>query len=284
MANDEPDTGPLPAQQPPNPPVPGGEIVPPMNVPPTAPPGPPPAVPDPEQLRQFEEFRKFQQFQEFQRYAQTEEGQRALGAGSAVGFPYPQPPKRPAWQRFLRGKLFRKLVSALVVVLVLVWAYNHYFGASEDNDPQGAAGPGSVQEPGRLSPSPQQAVIALYKMVAQGGAEEACTLVFDQQGGLAFAQDFGATTCQAAITTLAAQVSKDSVDRNAYAAPKVTEQAMTLNGTSAIVSSCELNVVGGPPLGKLLLTENGGGWVITDHENETCPPKTSGAPTTTPTG
>jgi hypothetical protein len=281
VANDEPDTGPLPAQQPPNPPVPGGEVVPPINMPPVTPPGPPPAVPDPEQLRQFEQFRQFQQFQDFQRYAQTEEGQRAIGGGGAVGFPYPQPPQRPAWQRFLRSKVFRKLIYALVIVLVLVWGYNHYFGVTDDNDPQGAAGPGSVQEPGRLSPSPQQAVIALYKLLAQGGAEEACTLVFDQQGGLAFAQDFGQPTCQAAITALAAQVTDDAMGRNAYAAPKVTDDAMTLSGTSAIVSSCKLNVKGGPALGKLLLTENGGGWVISGHESETCPSPT---PTTTPTG
>ena len=281
MANDEPDTGPLPAQQPPNPPVQRGEVVPPTNVPPAGPPGPPPSVPDPAQLQQFEQFRQFQQFQEYQRYAQTEEGQRALGSGNAVGFPFQPPPKMPPWQRFLRSRMFRRMVFFLIVALVLVWGYNHYFGVSDDNNVQGGAGPGAVQEPGRLSPSPQQAVIALYKMVAQGGANEACTLVFDQQGGLQFAQDFGASTCQAAVTSLYAQVSKDAMDRNAYAAPKVTDDAITMNGTSATVSSCKLNLIGGPPLGKLLLTENGGGWVISGHDTETCPPKASTS--TTPT-
>lgn len=250
--------------------------------------GPPPAVvppasvpanaPDPEQLRQFEQFRQFQQFQEMQRYAQTEEGQRALAAGGGpTGFPFAPPPKRPAWQRFLRSRFFRRVVYAVIVVLILVWGYNHYFGTTEDNNVQGGAGPGPVQEPGRLSPSPQQAVIALYKLVAQGGATEACTLVFDHQGGLDFARDFGAATCEAAVTKLAAQVTAEG--RDTYAAPKIGDDNLVISGASAVVSSCQLHVTGGPALGKLLLTQNSGGWVISGHQPETCASSTS--PTTT---
>lgn len=282
MAN-EPETGPLPVQQPPIRPVPRDEanrppqqpiVVPPS---PMAPMAPPTGGPDPEQLRQFEQYRQFQQFQEFQRYAQTEEGQRAIASGSAVGFPYPQQRRRPPWKRFLRSRMFRRLVTLLIVILVLVWGYNHYFGTTEDNDPQGAAGPGSVQEPGRLSPTPRQAVIALYKMVAEGGATEACTLVFDQPGGAAFARDFGAPTCAAAVTTLSRQVTAEG--RDTYAAPKISDDAIVAAGPTATVSSCTLHVRGGPSLGKLLLSENGGGWVISGHQQETCP--TTSAPTTT---
>jgi hypothetical protein len=205
-----------------------------------------------------------------------------LESGGAVGFPLQPPARRPAWQRFVRTKAFRKLIYVLIIVLVLVWGYNHYFGATEDNDPQGAAGPGSVQEPGRLSPSPQQAVIALYKLVAQGGATEACTLVFDHQGGMAFAQDYGEQTCEAAIAKVAAQVTVEG--RNTYAAPKITDDALVVTGSSAVLDSCKLNVRGGPALGRLLLSGNDAGWVISGHEAQTCPAPSTGETTTTGTG
>ena len=114
----------------------------------TPPPGPPnPGPVDPQQLAQFEQFQQFQQFLKFQ---ETQ-------GGAAPQLP---PAKKRLWKQILFSKGFRKLLLAIVVVIGIVWAYNHYFGPPPDDGlgVKGSAGPGQKTDPNRLSGTPGAAV------------------------------------------------------------------------------------------------------------------------------
>jgi hypothetical protein len=242
------------------------------------PPGPAgPGPVDPEQYAQFEQF---QQYQQFLKYQETQGGPPAL---------LPPGKKPPLWKKILFSKGIRKLAFAVVVVLAVVWAFNHYFGPPPDDGlgVQGQAGPGQRTDPGKASVSPGAAVDTLYRLASQGKkpdfdgksdfATDACAL-FDAQGRAEFVRDFGGDTsrgfegpdCPTIVRAMDGKVGvlqvKPSVD---LVGKKVIE-----------LSSCrDLRLKPGTPgLGKLTMTPFGDGWIISGHEAE---PEPCPAPTTT---
>jgi hypothetical protein len=217
---------------------------------------------DPEQLRRFEQFQEYQRFLEFQEY-QREHG----------GLPPATPPakKRPLYQRVLRSKLFRRLVVLLVLIIAASWAYEHYFG-TDDNLPASVTGGGRTTRTVLFATDPKEAVRAFYDNVAQGVLPDACNRLADEKVEQQFANDFGAADCPSAINALHAQVQH----RNDYAEvffPSSLNLTPGADGT-VVVSSCALEVNGGPRLGRFTLKvipgSRGDQWTITAHAPETC--------------
>jgi hypothetical protein len=224
----------------------------------SAPPPAPPPV-DPEQARQYEQFQQFQQFIRFQ---------------EAQGLPTAPPKPKPLWRKILFSKSFRRLAMFAVVIIGLIWAYNHYFGTNPSDDglgTQGGLGPGTGEEGGRRAENPNAAITHLYTLVSRGDGREACTL-FSMSAAQQFAVNFDAPDCQAAVTKLAGKVD-----------PAVPNPRIKWSGLSKVtVSSCtDLRTKPATTrLGKFEFTQFDNGWEITGHEPEAdpCP-----APTTTTT-
>ena len=227
---------------------------------------PPPAPADPEQLKQFEQYQQFQQFLKFQ---------EAQGQGGAlVPTPPPGAPKTPLWKKILFSKGFRKLVLVAIVIIGLIWAYNHYFGPPPDNGlVTGGAGPGQKVDPGKEPGNPNEILNTLYQNVGLGYGNESCYL-FNEQGKAAFAASYQAPTCEAAVAKLQGKAATLS------AIPRISFTGKT----QIAVSSCDLAVrPGTESLGRFALVRFGQGWIISGHEPEPSPcpsdTSTSGPPT-----
>ncbi|MBE1467120.1 hypothetical protein [Kibdelosporangium phytohabitans] len=221
---------------------------------------PPPAPVDPEQQRQFEQFQQFQQFMKFQ----ESQGQLTPAA--------PPPRKKPTWQKVLFSKAFRKLVLYALVVIGLFWAYNHYFGPEpDDNTVQGGAGPGSVRDPGREPGRPNEVMDTLYRSISLGQPKIACYL-FTKEAEAAFASNFEAPDCTAAVAKLQPQVSAlTGVPRIDTSGKKLIE-----------VDSCTLRVKPGTTsLGTFTFTPFGSAWIISGHQPKDCATTSTTSPPTT---
>jgi hypothetical protein len=227
----------------------------------STPPNPPV---DPEQYRQFEQFQQFQQYLKYQ---------EAQGGGPIAQLPPGRKP--PLWKKILFSKVTRKLAYLLVVILVLTWLYNHYFGGPADDGlgVQGAQGPGQVTDPGRLSDTPSGAITALYQDAASGinpaFSANACTLLFSQEGKAAFVRDFGAADCESLMRQLDGKVG----------ALRLPPRIDTTGKSVVSISSCQdLQLKPGTmALGKFTLARQTDGWWITGHEPEPdpCPVSTT---------
>lgn len=213
-----------------------------------------PAPVDPEQQRQFEQFQQFQQFLRFQ---------EAQGQGQPQPLAPPQPPpkKKPTWQKILLSKGFRKLVVYALVIIGLIWAYNHYFGPPpDDNTVQGGAGPGSIKDPGREPGRPNEVMDTLYRSISLGQPKVACYL-FTKEAEAAFARNFEAPDCTAAVGKLQSQVSPLA------SVPRVDTQGKQL----IEVDSCALRVKPGTmALGTFTFTPFGSAWIISGHQTKEC--------------
>ncbi|MFD9736105.1 hypothetical protein [Umezawaea sp. NPDC059074] len=251
----------------------------------------PPAEIDPEQLRQFQEF---QRFQDYQRFQQAREGHAPLAlppgdTGPASQPPAVQPPiqtvyvkpaPKPMWQIILGSKLVRWLVMLLILALLGGYAYNRWFGGDDPGDIAVDSGgnKGNVIAPTNAY-GLQGTVGIFYKHVSQGSDSRACNLFADDgRARQKFATAFSAPDCQAAIRSLHDQVSNVSDYEQVYFADTMLKEPLTNTTT---VSSCkDLTVVGGPRLGKFVLTKQSGSgaWIITDYEAEPagCPAVDSG--------
>ncbi|WP_433265876.1 hypothetical protein ACQPZF_39230 [Actinosynnema sp. CS-041913] len=228
---------------------------------------PPPPDLDPEQLRQFQEF---QRFQEYQRFQQTQ-GVQALPPGTSTPPPIAPPPaapakplRKPLWLILLGSKAFRRLIYLLVVLLILSIAYNHYFGTSDESGEPRAQG--NQEQVARIPKTPwglNGTIGRLYQHVGHDIADQGC-LLFARDGAAKkkFADAIGAPDCESAIHMLKKQVT--NVDQYEKAYPVDTGQQVT----RVEVSSCDLDVRGGPRLGRFVLTklEPSGAWAITDYE------------------
>ncbi|CAM3647095.1 hypothetical protein KIPE111705_18670 [Kibdelosporangium persicum] len=218
-----------------------------------------PAPIDPEQQRQFEQFQQFQQFMKFQEM----QGQGQLP---------PAAPARgtPLWKKILFSKALRKLVVFALVVIGLIWAYDYYFGPPpDDNTVQGGAGPGSPNDPGREPGRPNEVVDTLYRSIALGQPQVACYL-FTKEAEAAFARNFDAPDCAAAVAKLRPEVAAlTRVPRVDTSGKQIIE-----------VDSCTLAVKPGTTtLGTFTFTPFGAAWIISGHQTKECATTT---PTTAP--
>ncbi|WP_253771221.1 hypothetical protein [Goodfellowiella coeruleoviolacea] len=178
----------------------------------------------------------------------------------------PGSPRTPLWRRVLRLRLVRRLirlaVTVLVVLLLLNWAYQYYFG----EEPEEAAGGGRTETNQLLPTKPSETVRMLYDHIAQGLPDDACAL-FTDATKQTFATDLGAPDCPQAMRQLSAAVQRKS----SYAEPVFRNDTTKVPaGTTTEISSCaDLVVQGGQRLGRFTLTrQDNGGWIISGHENE----------------
>ncbi len=218
---------------------------------------------DDESFRQYQQFLEFQKFQEWQR--------RHGDTAPPPGVPWGPPPRRPWWKRalrLLRFKLVRRVLYVVLLLLLLNAGLNYYFGDGGQPDGGSGGGPTSGQggDPGSrpvLQTNPRAAVIAVYDFVATK-PDTVCVL-FTPSARAQFARHHGAPDCSAAARELHARVT----DPMAYKSPEFGQGAVRLVGTDAEVSSCALQVRGGPRLGRFGLERRpGGGWIITGHAKE----------------
>jgi hypothetical protein len=225
---------------------------------------------DPEQHRQFEQFQQFQQFLAFK---------EAQGEGAP---PLQLPGRqRPMWKKILFSRAVRKLAFLIVVIIALVWAYNHYIGGGPVDDglgTQGAAGPGQKTDPGKAPTSPAAAIDTLYRQSSTGNqkdyAASVCALLFTDAGRAAFTGDLGGSDCETVVRGLDSKV-------GVLPRPPLID----VYGKQVIeLSSChDLQLKPGTMgLGKFTVSKQGDGWRISGHEPEPdpCPTITSAPPTT----
>lgn len=245
----------------------------------------PPAVPpiDPEAVRQFQQF---QQFQELMRQ-QAEEGfpqgtPPAPGSLERWGRP---PPKLPPWKRALKtvgGKLVTLAVVALLVAAGAFWLIEKLPGSGPPKSPGEPEVIGGKKAKTNLiyETDPRNAVQKIYDDIAQDDPTSACGR-FDDEARAQFTDHFAelGATCEDVVTALNAQVTNGQ--KSEYANPRFPSTVKT-NPTSDTVpvSSCELEVTGGPRLGRLIVSKMndsvGGQWIVTRHEAE--PADCSGVP------
>lgn len=249
-------------------------------------PGPPavrpssePAPVDPELRRQFEEFQKFQQFQELRR-------QQGDQVRPPVAWSPPAPPAKPSvGRRILRSWPVRKLaslvVSLLVILLALYFAFDYFFGKENQDAPASQTGGQSDTNRSQRRNQPDDIVRAVYWKIADNDAVVAC-VQFTDEAKRQFADNFGASSCEQAVAALHAQVTSAKDYYLPKFPPEWLRQANS-GVTSVEISSCVLTVSGGPELGwfKVEETPQLGQWIITEHRwPETCPRTTgSTAPT-----
>jgi hypothetical protein len=262
--------------QPPEPPTPPrGELV----VPPSAPPAPI----DPEQVRQFQQFQQFQELMRQQKERGFEQGE-----APPPGFlqPWgPPPPRQNPVKRALRA-VAGKIVTAVIVVLLLVgagyFAIDYFLGGAPDQAPASQIGGNKADDRLLFEDNPRSAVRRVYENIAMGDQRGTCdrfTPEARDQFTTAFASLGG--SCAEVVDGLRAQVVEGM--KNEYANPWIPSSAANPTGETAAVSSCEIEVEGGPRLGLFTLGviegSLDGQWIVTGYEREKCAGVTSAPPT-----
>lgn len=191
----------------------------------------------------------------------------------------------PLWKKILRSKWLHMAVALLVVAGLATWAYQHFFGSSDDNTQAGQ--PASTQQARQVegADGAKQAVADVYiaaanihDAMAEGdtadadqSANQAC-LEFDDNAVKQFAADLRATDCTQALKALAVTDSDAYRSVELRALPEPT-------GATATISSCSFDVTGGPRLGTFTLSRaSTGKWIVTGHRNQPCGATASAAP------
>ncbi|WP_438387108.1 hypothetical protein [Actinopolyspora saharensis] len=219
-----------------------------------------------------EAFREYQQFLEFRRF---QEWQRRYGDApppATTGGSPESARKRPWYRRalgLLRFKAVRRLLYLLVIVLVLMYLYSSLFGGGGREAPQGAsggAGGGGGSSSPVLQSSPRGAVISAYDLLASDSPEDVC-LLFTDVAASDFAAARGAENCDAAAKAIGEEIT----DKYSYKNPGIARDAADEVGNRATLSSCDLQVSGGPRLGEFGMTRQGsGGWKISGYSPAEC--------------
>ena len=171
----------------------------------------------------------------------------------------------------------RAYLPAGIVILAVLGGGQYYLSnifAPADTGTGGGNGGGGA--PGAGIPlqgpaNPSYAVSSVYAAVGNDDPAKVCQSVLGGQGGVSFARDFAATSCEDAVHKENKKVS----DSAAYAGITVPLSAVHEDTpTSATVYSCAMSVSGGDSLGTFVLTRTDTGWIITDHRPDpaTCPP------------
>lgn len=218
-----------------------------------APRAPVPESIDPEAVRQFQQF---QQFQELMR----QQGDHPLLA---------PPPPKPLWRKALASKSLRRLVVLLIVVLGLYWAYQHYFGNKDEDLPASQTGGHTFKDRTLLQTEPHSSVRMVYQRVAENVPDVACGQ-FTDEAARQFATDVGAADCPSAVAMLHSEVTGP---KNDYAEPFFPSEYRNVSATTSAleISSCKLEVSGGPKLGWFRVEKvERGQWIITRHRPESC--------------
>jgi hypothetical protein len=269
-----------------------------------------------------EEYRRFQEFQRFQDYQRFVEAQRQ-GANLPVpvqpGQPVPhhqvpqQPPlpphqqqhaihtqlegmrqqlariervtNPPVWKKILHSKWLHRLVGLLIIAIIAVWGVptliNHYFGGNDNPGGPAALHPGTIQGSGRLEKHPRDAVAAVYHIIATTPPDTAC-LEFTSAAAAQFARDMHAADCTQAVRTIHDGLDANGV--NGYSFVVIPASAMIQQGNTVQISSCAMQLDGGPRLGLFVVTENQyQEWQITGHRNEPNPCPAPSSTTVPPT-
>jgi hypothetical protein len=171
------------------------------------------------------------------------------------------------WKILLHSKLVRRLVYLAVVLLLLSYFYDKYLGGDDPGDVAIDSGgdKGNIIAP--QTPYGLQGTVALfYKHVMNDDSGRACLLFSEEDAKKAFATAFDAPDCEDAVHKLHGQVTRE-VDYRQVRFPSTMREVPT--GGSVEVSSCALDVRGGPRLGKFVLSaQQNKTWVITGYEAE----------------
>ncbi|MGH3499416.1 MAG: hypothetical protein ACRDQA_00725 [Nocardioidaceae bacterium] len=244
---------------------------PPAQPPATLPPGPLQQAPQQSQLPQ--------QSQEQQSQEQLLTIQQQLGEVVASQQRTERELNPPLWKKVLRSPWLHRLVVLIIVIALASWAYNHFFGSSgEEGQPAVPKAPPGQQGGLNAAPGrPDRTIQNLYASIATKG-DATCNL-FTKAGKRDFARDFHARDCSGAV----GKIRKRVTDSNSYSILRFQDAVVTKTATTATISSCRVDVSGGPSLGAFTLTKQPtGGWYVSGHHRETCTADPSG--TDAPTG
>jgi hypothetical protein len=175
----------------------------------------------------------------------------------------------------------RAYLPAGIVILAVLGGGQYYlsniFAPADTGTGSGGSGgsvPGAGQ-PLKGEANPSYAVVSVYTAVAADEPDLVCHDVLGGIGGVHFAKDFAAASCEDAIQKAFTKVT----DRNAYGGLTVPQGAVHNNGpSSATVYSCAMSVTGGASLGTFVLSDTANGWIVVDHQPDpaTCPPAAAG--------
>jgi hypothetical protein len=259
-------------------------------------PGPPPAQRQPtevtpEQIRQFQEFQRFQELMR----QQQEQGLPPGTTPSPGYLPWGPPPPQPSLPKRLVKAAIGKIITGLVVLAVLVlagyFAIDYFFGEDHDQLPASQTGGGKATTNLIFETSPRNAVLKVYDDIAQGDAKSACSR-FTDEARAEFARNMSqyGGSCSEIVATINHTVAGAHM-KSEYANPWIPGSAVPTGGDSVSVSSCAIEVTGGPRLGLLTLSKipksegAGGGdaqWIVSGHqaEPEDCGGTSSAPPTT----
>jgi hypothetical protein len=192
----------------------------------------------------------------------------------------------PLWRKILRNKWLHRLLALIVLLLVGSWVLNHYFGKDPNETDKQAERPGTLQRKKVPIPNPEDTVHFVYQNTADAktapagatrSASDICSIAFSDSGQQAFAMAFAKPDCVAAVLYISNRV--DNVAE--YSARAQSRDLVRFHDrarTRATMSSCEMDVSGGPLLGRFeLARDNFGGWQITGFTRELapCPPPPS---------
>jgi hypothetical protein len=191
-----------------------------------------------------------QEFREFRRYRELERARH----------------DRPALDRFLNGRFFRR-VSALVLTLAfLTGGYEYLFGDDGEDD-WAQFGPGPKAAPGRLAESPATAMYALYNGISKSVDPKPLCFLFDDRGASEFARSNHVPSCEEAVRLFYGKTDRDP--RSFLTPGKGSPRGV------AEISSCAADLKPGTArLGRFLFTEPlPGEWLISGHspEPDPCP-------------
>lgn len=194
----------------------------------------------------------------------------------------------PLWRKILRNKWVHRLIALIVLLLVGSWL----FGPKKNETKEQQAKPITGEEMRVPERTPLDAVYFVYYQAAglpelhttsaqYKAATELCGRDFTPPGSDAFGRAFGKDRCADALLAISKLISNP----DAYGEQFTSNTGLHFTSPGhAYISSCELNVEGGPLLGKFTLTrDSNGGWPITgfSREHRPCPTTTSGPPEST---
>ncbi|WP_092603728.1 hypothetical protein [Actinopolyspora xinjiangensis] len=210
--------------------------------------------------------REYQQFLEFQRFREM---RRQYGDTPPVPDGAPTT-KRPWYRRALRPLRFkpvRRLLYLLVLLLVLTYLYDSTFGGGGGSGSNGSSPGGTESRSAMLPHSPTAAVRTVYDELAN--RPESVCLLFDSGARRSFAAVHGAESCGAAALRLNERIT----DETTYKNPDFARDAAQRDEEHSLarISSCELEVSGGPRLGVFRLRQHSsGGWEINGYAAADC--------------
>jgi hypothetical protein len=257
-------------------------------------PAPPPAPRQPAQISP-DEVRQFQEFQRFQELMRQQAEQGVPPGTPPPGQLWGPPPPKPSLPKRLLKAAVSKVITGLVVLAILVlagyFAINYFFGEDHDQLPASQTGGGKATTNLIFETTPRNAVLKVYDDIAQGDTKSACSR-FTDDGRAQFTKDMSqyGNTCAEIVTTIYRGVAANHM-KSEYANPWIPGSAVpSTTGNSVSVSSCAMEVTGGPRLGLLTLSkiphsESAGGgdaqWIVSGHESE--PANCGGSSSTPPT-